>query len=111
MKKLTRQELAANRAKLVNSALGRKAFLSDRDLEVINHAESYRVLVYDSRLPKGRFETLLGSVEEVERFHGQLIPEGRERCLIYAIMGQRSALVPKSWYGDLILMPRPSKKG
>lgn len=108
---LTREQVAANRAKLLNTALGKKAFLSDRDLEVINNAEQYRIHVFDNRLTHGRFTTELQTIAEVYRFFHQLLPEVQRKCLIYAVWGTRDALIPPNRYDEFILMPSPQRKG
>lgn len=108
-KQMSPEKIEQYRAKLARSALGQKAHLSPRDYEVINNAEEYRILVYDERLPDGRWEMSVATGIEAHRVLQLLTPEVFNRALVYAIMGQRQALIPRSRYGELFTQPVQSK--
>ncbi len=108
-KQMPEEQMKVYRQKLARSALGQKAHLSPRDIEVINNAEEYRILVYDARLPDGRWEATVVTGIEAFRVLQIMMPEVRARALVYAIMGQRQALIPPSRYEELFTQPMPVK--
>jgi len=105
-KRLNSEQRERSYAKLEKSALGKLAFLSDRDLEVIQSPDHFRILVYDVRLPNGRWSVQVDTGQEAHRMLQLMVPSILDRTLVYAVKGIRQALVPRSRYDDLFLQPR-----
>lgn len=108
-KQMSPGQMEQYRAKLARSALGQKAHLSVRDVEVINNAEEYRILVYDVRLPGGKWAMSVVTGIDAYKVLQIMLSEVRARALVYAIMGDRQALIPVSRYDELFTQPVPVK--
>ena len=72
---------------------------------MIQSPDYFRILVYDTRLPDGRWDVTVDTGQEAHHVLQLMVPSARNRALVYAVKGDRQALVPKSRYEFLFLQP------
>ena len=88
------------RERLAKSALAQKSFITPRDLETIRQARSYRVHAYFGNAERREVEC--SSYAELKQTLATLSPVDRDRSLVYAVWGDRQALIPWDHLRDLL---------